>query len=327
MESSVINLFDSLKVKTSSNTTSLPGAWTGTHFLRCPFWFHLCIHLTPKLANHLLPISGYPLGVPNNSLDALERSWRVGFVGLGIFLHSSCEILLMEKNRSCTSWYGKHPICLQSFIHVRWLFGIFSINSTSGVGEWEPNIIQLVAEPPICEICSSNWINFPILGVKRKVLKTTPTYVYIYLFYKWVCMYLCVCVDRLNRRKTSITMFSVLQGDTACHWDCVQRSYQWHGIPELATLAYLLLDGGWLGDLVETLVLLDSFFSQAVCFTIMKQGTSSFMTSALDALVFVKVCNLWRVSDKVPQGRGVAPVQLLSRITLDYPNRMSNLHF
>ena len=72
---------------------------------------------------------------------------------------------------------------------------------------------------------------------------------------------------------------------------------------------------------------LDSFFSQAVCFTIMKQGTSSFMTSALDALVFVKVCNLWRVSDKVPQGRGVAPVQLLSRITLDYPNRMSNLHF
>ena len=41
------------------------------------------------------------------------------------------------------------------------------------------------------------------------------------------------------------------------------------------------------------------------------------MTSALDALVFVKVCNLWRVSDRVPQGRGVAPVQLLSRITLD----------
>ena len=20
-----------------------------------------------------------------------------------------------------------------------------------------------------------------------------------------------------------------MQGDTACHWDCVQRSYQWHG--------------------------------------------------------------------------------------------------
>ena len=36
------------------------------------------------------------------------------------------------------------------------------------------------------------------------------------------------------------------------------------------------------------------------------------MTLALDALVFVKVCNLWWVSDKVPQGRGVASVQLLS---------------
>ena len=49
------------------------------------------------------------------------------------------------------------------------------------------------------------------------------------------------------------------------------------------------------------------------------------MTSALGALVFVKVCNLWWVSDKVPQGRGVAPVQLLSRITPDYLTRMSNL--
>ena len=55
------------------------------------------------------------------------------------------------------------------------------------------------------------------------------------------------------------------------------------------------------------------------------KGTSSFMTSALDALVFVKVCNLWWVSDKVPQGRGVVSVQLLSRITPDYLIRMSNL--
>ena len=31
-------------------------------------------------------------------------------------------------------------------------------------------------------------------------------------------------------------------------------------------------------------------FSQAVCFTIKKRGTSSFMTSARDALVFVQVC-------------------------------------
>ena len=55
------------------------------------------------------------------------------------------------------------------------------------------------------------------------------------------------------------------------------------------------------------------------------KGTSSFMTSALDALVFVKVCNLWWVSDKVPQGRGVAPVQLLSRRTPDSMILMSNL--
>ena len=49
------------------------------------------------------------------------------------------------------------------------------------------------------------------------------------------------------------------------------------------------------------------------------------MTSALDALVFVKVCNLWWVSDKVPQGRGVAPVQLLSRRTPDSTIRTSDL--
>ena len=73
--------------------------------------------------------------------------------------------------------------------------------------------------------------------------------------------------------------------------------------------------------------LVDFWFS---CFKLLictYKGTSSFMTSALDALVLVQVCNLWWVSDKVPQGRGVAPVQLLSRITLDYLNRMSNLHF
>ena len=94
-----------------------------------------------------------------------------------------------------------------------------------------------------------------------------------------------------------------------------------------AGITYLLFDWGWHGDLVETLVMRVESFSQAVCFTIMQNGTSSFMTSAHDALVFVQVCNLWRVSDKVPQGRGDIPVQLLSRITLDYPNRMSNLQF
>ena len=37
-------------------------------------------------------------------------------------------------------------------------------------------------------------------------------------------------------------------------------------------------------------VLFGSSFWQAVCFTIMQNGTSSFMTSAHDALVFVQVC-------------------------------------
>ena len=54
------------------------------------------------------------------------------------------------------------------------------------------------------------------------------------------------------------------------------------------------------------------------------KGTSSLMTSALDALVFVKVCNLWWVSDKVPQGRGVA--QCNSRLgERQSMTRMSNL--
>ena len=35
------------------------------------------------------------------------------------------------------------------------------------------------------------------------------------------------------------------------------------------------------------------------------------------ARIPVKVCNLWWVSDKVPQGRGIDPVQLLSRRMYD----------
>ena len=30
-----------------------------------------------------------------------------------------------------------------------------------------------------------------------------------------------------------------MQGDTAFHWDCVQRSYQWNGISSLASWTYL----------------------------------------------------------------------------------------
>ena len=67
------------------------------------------------------------------------------------------------------------------------------------------------------------------------------------------------------------------------------------------------------------------FLFQAVASN--EKGTSSVMTLALDASVFVKVCNLWPVSDKVPQGRGLVPEQLLSRITPATLNRMSNLQF
>ena len=48
-----------------------------------------------------------------------------------------------------------------------------------------------------------------------------------------------VCVYHLNRCKTSHWFFTNLQGDTAFHWDCVQRSYQWNGISSLASWTYL----------------------------------------------------------------------------------------
>ena len=48
-----------------------------------------------------------------------------------------------------------------------------------------------------------------------------------------------VCVYHLNRCKTSRWLLTNLQGDTAFHWDCVQRSYQWNGISSLASWTYL----------------------------------------------------------------------------------------
>ena len=35
---------------------------------------------------------------------------------------------------------------------------------------------------------------------------------------------------------------TLLQGDTAFHWDCVRRSYQWNGISSLASWTYLQSD-------------------------------------------------------------------------------------
>ena len=71
---------------------------------------------------------------------------------------------------------------------------------------------------------------------------------------------------------------------------CANEAIPQWGKHDLISHVYLQHSGHDEGD-VQTLVLgVDLFFSQAVCFTVMTNGTSSFMTSALDALVFVKVC-------------------------------------
>ena len=57
-------------------------------------------------------------------------------IHLGIYVTFSavtrrCNV---DRKKSCTSWHGiKYPITLKSFIHVRWLLGISSINSTFSV--------------------------------------------------------------------------------------------------------------------------------------------------------------------------------------------------
>ena len=77
---------------------------------------------------------------------------------------------------------------------------------------------------------------------------------------------------------------------------CANEAIPQWGKHDLISHVYLQYSGHDEGD-VQTLVLgVDLFLSQAVCFTVMTYGTSSFITSALDALVFVKVCNLWWVS-------------------------------
>ena len=78
-------------------------------------------------------------------------------------------------------------------------------------------------------------------------------------------------------------------GKSGINEDAFLHLWYRDGTPSLRTC--LLREWHAHGDLVETLVMRVGFlFSQAVCFIIKEQGTSSFMTSALDALVFVKVC-------------------------------------
>ena len=49
----------------------------------------------------------------------------------------------------------------------------------------------------------------------------------------------CVCVCERDPATTRLLYEPHMQGDTACHWDCVQRSYQWHGKRGLIILLYL----------------------------------------------------------------------------------------
>ena len=71
---------------------------------------------------------------------------------------------------------------------------------------------------------------------------------------------------------------------------CANEAIPQWGKHDLISHVYLQYSGHDEGD-VQTLVLgVDLFLSQAVCFTVITYGTSSFITSARDALVFVKEC-------------------------------------
>ena len=56
-----------------------------------------------------------------------------------------------------------------------------------------------------------------------------------------MCVY--VCGKPCNKGSTSFMRMCshhwIVIGDTACHWDCDQRSYQWNGVSSLACWTYL----------------------------------------------------------------------------------------
>ena len=123
-----------------------------------------------------------------------------------------------------------------------------------------------------------------------------------------VCV--CVCVGRLKRRKTCI----ILQGRVALMSYHTQRScgHEWEArfgqscVPAFRCFCFCFL--------LKTLL-----FTIPWNIHYHELGTER-------AISPVKVCNLWWMSDKVPQGRGVDPVQLLSRRMYDSSNQRLNLH-
>ena len=111
---------------------------------------------------------------------------------------------------------------------------------------------------------------------------------YLYLYSLYIYIYTSMRISSILLGCINFTK----QGDWSWFTYPVQRSY--------GLINHLYLPSRWVHMVInKCLVGLLVFLFQAVGLHL--PGTSSFMTSALGALVFVKVCNLWWVSDKVPQ--------------------------
>ena len=78
---------------------------------------------------------------------------------------------------------------------------------------------------------------------------------------------LCVCAWTFWIEVKLVLLFQ--QGDTAYHWDCVQRSYQWYGILDLINLSYLHFEMNIAMVMLKTCCFVWFFFScfQAIAST------------------------------------------------------------
>ena len=137
-------------------------------------------------------------------------------------------------------------------------------------------------------------------------------------FFVCVCVCVCVCADLLKRSKTCQVFDS--RGVRLIIPTWRNEAMVWWGMGGLINHLYLL-HGHDEGD-VQTLVTRVSFLG--FCFKLLvpthwrwnmhhyhEPGTEC-------AISLIQVCILWWMSDKVPQGRGADPVQLLSRRKYDW---------